>query len=173
MKLVLLPVDDARTIADLWRRVCEGIDPLEVAFGPEGRDPRPRKCDTYYLIWDDDHVEYRACGDGIMGLVYTQRPAPTTARFGMALLPEYRGKGLGTAVRDAAYDLCFSDSNVWKLESEVYSSNEHSLAALHGKHGRSALEGVQRATIRIGSVFYDRLLYGITRPQYFGEVSCG
>lgn len=166
MKIVLLPLDDARTIAGLWAQLCEGIEPLEAAFGPEGREPRPRAKDTYYLAWDEEHLGRHACGAGAVGLVYTQRPAPTTMVFALGLFRECRSRGLGPIVRDAAIVHCFGEPEIFKVESEVYSSNAHSLGALHGTHARTKPEGRQRATICIAGMYYDRLLFGLTRPEW-------
>jgi RimJ/RimL family protein N-acetyltransferase len=170
----LTRITDAPTIVSAWLRICRGLAPLEIAFGPEGRDPRPRPQDTYYLAWQNLTAPFTAgseipgwwCGDGALGLVYTQRPAPTTRAFGMGLFLEHRGCGLGALVRDAAYALCFSEAEVWKLESEVYSGNGHSLGALHGGHARAKPEGCQRATICVNGTYYDRLLFGLTRPEW-------
>ncbi len=167
--ITLLPLKDPQVIADVWRRVCAGLE-LEAVFGPEGRDPRPRAKDTYFLAWDPDHLDRRPCGDGAIGLVYTQRPAPTTMAFALGLFPEYRGRGLGPIVRDAAIELCFDDPAIYKVESEVYAGNAHSLGALHGKYARTKPEGRQRATICVRGQFYDRLLFGLTREEWAGMV---
>jgi RimJ/RimL family protein N-acetyltransferase len=167
MKIVLLPLAEPRSIAALWVQVCEKITPLEAAFGPEGRAPRPRPQDTYYLAVDEEYLEAGwTCGDGCIGLVYTQRPSPTTMTFALALFPIYRGQGYGPVLRDATIAHCFADPAIFKVESEVYSSNAHSLGALHGKHARTKPEGIQRATICVDGTFYDRRLFGLTRSEW-------
>ena len=153
-----------------WTRACQGIDPPDLAFGPEWRQPRPRAGEKYFLIWDDHHpAQGRTCGDGPVGLLFVTWPSETTVSFGMGLWAECRGQGLGPTVRDAIYAFLFSDLAIHKLESQVYSSNGQSLGALHGQHSRSRLEGRQLESIRIGAAFYDRLLFGITRDEWEAE----
>lgn len=154
-----------------WARACEALEPPDLAFGPEWRQPRPRAGEKYFLIWDDQHPLRRACGDGTIGLVFVRWPSETTVTFGLGLWPDCRGQGLGPAVRDAIYAFLFSDPAIHKLESEVYSSNGHSLGALHGRYGRSRLEGRQLETIQIGEAFYDRLLFGLLRDEWAAESS--
>lgn len=152
-----------------WDRLLDGLEPPEAAYGPECREPRPRAKDIYWYALVDNGTAFamgRRCGDQLIGMVYTQRPAPTTMVFALGLLREYRGMGLGPHLRDAALAYCFSDPEIQKVETEVYSSNTHSLGALHNRHGRMTEEGRQRATIAILGTLYDRVLFGITRPEY-------
>lgn len=154
-------------VADHWSELCEGISPPDLAFGPEWTDARPRPGERYFLIWDAGHIlRGTKCGDGTVGLLFMSQPAQTTVRYGFGLWPLCRGLGLGHRVRDAIYDFLFSDPAIHKIESEVYSSNRHSLDALHGKHGRSVEEGRQKETIVIDGVFFDRVLYGCTRARW-------
>ncbi len=164
--LVLLPADPSLVPA-CWSRLLAGIDPPEAAFGPECRDPRPRAGDTYFLAWHEAGLEQGwACGEDIVGLVYTQAPAPTTRRFGLGLFPAYRGHGFAPGLRDAALALCFREPAVHKAETEIYTSNGASLAAYRRKAPRMRVEGQQRATIQVNGIFYDRLLLGITREEW-------
>jgi RimJ/RimL family protein N-acetyltransferase len=145
-------------VQDYWQRLLEGITPMpEAAFGPECRDPRPRIRDTYYCV---------VMPGAEVGLAYTQRPAPSTVIFALGLFREHQGRGLGPQLRDLVLAHCFADRNVHKVETEIYSSNTHSLGALHERHGRMQIEGVQRETIIIGTKPYDRVLLGITRNQW-------
>jgi len=155
-------------IAEAWRRVCRGIEPTPaIAFGPEWAEERPRAGDGYALILDDHAIANgRACGDEAIGLLWVQKPCETTRVFGFGLFPEYRGYGVGPLVRDAIYTRVFENPAVRKLESCVYTSNPRSLATLHGERGRSLEEGRQRATIQIDGIFYDRVLFGITREEW-------
>jgi RimJ/RimL family protein N-acetyltransferase len=155
-----------------WERACRGIDPPDLAFGPEWRQPRPRAGEKYFLIWDDHHqLVGPACGDGPVGLLFVSWPSATTVSFGMGLWVECRGRGLGPDIRDAIYAFLFSDPAIHKLESEVLSSNGHSLGALHGRYGRSRLEGRQLESFQIGHAFYDRLLFGLLRDEWEAENS--
>ena len=101
-----------------------------------------------------------------MGLLWVTWPSDTTVRFGMGLWYLCRDLGIGWRVRDAIYGFLFSDPEIHKIESEIYSSNPHSQAALHGTKARSVEEGRQRETIRIDGVYYDRILYGCTRARW-------
>ena len=140
-----------------WKLCCEGLDPVEAYFGPEGKDTRPRPQDRYFVAIDPSPV----------ALIWLQRRAPTTMAFGFGLFPAYRNRGLGPLVRDAAYDFIFQMAGVHKLESEIYESNEHSLAALHrGSRARAREEGRQRETIQVAGTYYDRILFGITKGEW-------
>ncbi|HJR01830.1 MAG TPA: GNAT family protein [Methylomirabilota bacterium] len=160
-----------------WAEACVDLDPPDLAFGPEWTVPRPRPAERYFLIWDTAHVLRGAkCGDGTLGLIFLSQPAPTTMRFGIGLWALCRGQGLGPAICDDAYDFIFAGwPEIYKLESEVYTSNLHSLSALHGpKSGRryrAREEGRQRATISIGDRYYDRVLYGYDRDEWFAVVN--
>ncbi len=154
-----------------WARACEGLDPPDAAFGPEWRVPRPRASERYFLAWHDPMAPGKACGDGALGLVWTQRASPSTVTFGMGLWKEYRGRGWGHLVRDAIYAFVFEDLTVYKLQSEVYASNRQSLGALHGRYARSREEGRQRETIRVQGIYYDRILFGITRGEWHVQLS--
>lgn len=163
------PVD----LPHFWARLCAEIDPPDLAFGPEWQQPRPRPGEWYFLIWDGRHPgEGRACGDGTIGLIFLREPSPTTVSFGIGLWPACRGQGLGPAACDDAYDFIFSTfPGIHKIESEVYTSNQRSLAALHGPEAgrryRPHEEGRQRATMAIQERYYDRVLYGYTRDEWW------
>lgn len=156
------------TIAESWRRVCKGIEPSPaIAFGPEYDEPRPRAHEGYSLILDAHALTNgRACGDDAIGLLWVQKPSVTTSVIAFGLFAEYRGHGLGPLVRDAIYARVFANPTVHKLESCVYTSNLRSLATLHGERGRSREEGRQRDSIQIDGIYYDRVLFGITREQW-------
>jgi RimJ/RimL family protein N-acetyltransferase len=141
-----------------WALLCEGLKPMEAAFGPEGNQPRPRPQDSYFLVRLDDRA--------VVGMIWTQRPSPTTVAFGMGLFESYRGRAIGPKLRDAVYDFIFTDKAVHKIETEVYASNAHSLGALHGPYRRSREEGRQRETIQVNGIYYDRILFGITRKEW-------
>jgi hypothetical protein len=167
MSIALLPLNEPQSIKALYEQVCEGILPLESAFGTEGRDPRPRPQDTYYLAVDDEHMNTGwACGDGCWGFCWTQRPAPDVMAFALGLFQMYRGRGLGPVVRDALVAHCFSNPEIAKVTSEVYACNLHSLGALHGKHRRTKPEGRDFNALCIDGTYYDRLRFGLTRDEW-------
>lgn len=161
-ELVLQP-EPAERAPQLWARACAGLDPLEACFGPEGRAPRPRAGETYWTAWLDPMAP------GPVGLIWTQRPAPTTATFGLSLFEAWRQRGMGALLRDAALVLAFLEPETWKVETEIYLSNERSLTVLHQHHGRMREEGLQRATIQVGGRYYDRLLVGLTRDEWLAQ----
>lgn len=152
--LELMPRLDA---ALWWDRLLQGLSKPEAAFGPEYLDPRPRVRDTYYLALD---------GGVPIGMVYTQRPAPTTITFAIGLFEAHRGRGKGAALRDLAIDFCFSHAKVLKVESEIYTSNAHSLGALRNGHERMIVEGLQRESIYIDGQPYDRMLLGLKKSEW-------
>ena len=154
-----------------WARILDGLDPPEAAYGPECHAARPRPEDVYYCALLDPEAAAamgRRDGDRMVGLAYTQRPAPTTRVFGLGLLREYRHRGFGPLLRDTILAHCFSEPEVAKVESQIYTSNAHSMGALHGKYARMREEGRQRETIVVRGRPYDRVLFGITRGEYEG-----
>ncbi len=168
MSLQLIPTAEDIPIRRAWASVLAGLAPPEAAFGPEVSESRPRHGDAYYLITEERPMDAGAgCGDlAVVGLAWLQAPAPTTRVFAFGLARSARGRGLGPQVKDSLLALCFAQPDVFKVETAVYSSNDHSLQALHAKHGVMAEEGRQRATIRIGDTYYDRVLFGLTRAEY-------
>ena len=166
--IIIVPVHAPAAIQRLWGRICEDLAPMPAHFGPEGLAPRPRPQDRYWGLWLDEHgATGKACGDGrLIGLAWTQAPAPTTRTYAFGLFPEARRQGHGVCVKTALLEHCFSEAAVQKVETEVYSSNPVSLAILHGPDDPMTGEGRQVATIEIAGVFHDRMLFGITRARW-------
>jgi RimJ/RimL family protein N-acetyltransferase len=76
-------------------------------------------------------------------------------------------------MRDFAIRFAFESAGIQKVETEVYSSNEHSLGALSGRHSVMVREGVQRETIVVDNKPFDRILFGLTLAEYHRAVEFG
>jgi RimJ/RimL family protein N-acetyltransferase len=141
----------------LWHLMTSGLDPIDAYFGPEGHLPRPRLGEQFY--------EARHEGE-LVGAAYLKHEGSTTVTFGLGLFPEFRGKGLSPALRDAVLDVCFAKPRVKKVETAIYSSNGPSWEGLHVRNGRMTEEGRQRATILVDGRWVDRILLGIIREEW-------
>jgi putative acetyltransferase len=63
--------------------------------------------------------------------------------FGVAVRPEFQGKGVGSALMVALLDTADNWLNVFRIELEVFTDNERAIA-LYRKHGFE-VEGTHRA----------------------------
>ena len=164
----LVRLDSAPEIAMLWGRMVSDLPQLERHFGYEGYVPRPRAHDSYFAVWRDESLgEGKGCGDGAMiGLAYTQQPTPTTMAYGFGLFAEAKGQHTGCDVKAAILAHCFARPKTHRVECEVYGSNPWSLRVLHGRGDPMKQEGIQKAVMEIDGIFYDRVLFGITREEW-------
>lgn len=80
---------------------------------------------------------------GYIGINLNSKPrAKHVASFGMAVHPDYHGKGLGSRLLDEAIELADRWLNIVRLELEVYTDNEHGIS-LYEKFG-FRIEGESR-----------------------------
>jgi RimJ/RimL family protein N-acetyltransferase len=150
------PVDSSEAPA-MFRSACGGLRNPALQFGPEWIVPRPRPGEAYYAA---------ALSSTVVGLIWIQAPSRSTRTFGLGLWEQWRGRRLGPVIRDVALTLCFTDPDVWKVETEIYTSNDRSIRVLHQRFGRMTEEGIQRDTIQVDGVYWDRLLLGLTRSEW-------
>ena len=171
-RIQLVPTADPEDIARWWARVCEDLHPMEAHFGHEGRAPRPRVQDSYLAVWlDESLAPAGGCGDGrLIGLAWLQRPYPGIRAYGFGLFPECRSLGHGVCVKREILSVCFSDPDIHRVETEIYSSNPWSLRVLHGVDDPMTREGIQREVMELNGRYYDRVLYGITRSEWEGVI---
>jgi len=158
-------------IQALWARVGDDLRPLEGYFGPgpdEATAPRPRPQDRYFAVGVDQHGQPgHPCGDvQLIGLAWTQAPSPTTRAYGFGLFPECRGLGHGVCVKRALIAQCFAEEAVHRVEAEVIGFNLWSLKVLHGLDDEMTEEGRLREAVRLGGVYYDRVFFGLLRPEW-------
>jgi RimJ/RimL family protein N-acetyltransferase len=87
-----------------------------------------------------------------------------TFRYGIAILPEHRGKGYAAEAIWLVLRYYFYERRYQKCAVEVYSFNEVSIR-LHERMGFT-LEGRLRRMIYAGGEFHDLLYYGIMREEF-------
>lgn len=168
LEIILAPCTIPEDVVRLYARICEDLHPMQAHYGPEGATTRPRPQDCYWAVWADEHLyPGRSCGDGrLIGFAWTQAPNATTRTYAFGFFPECRRHGLGVSVKEALIARAFAEVGVNKVECDVYSCNVWSLRVLHAPDDSMKLEGIQRATIQVGGVFYDRHLFGLTREEW-------
>jgi L-phenylalanine/L-methionine N-acetyltransferase len=94
---------------------------------------------------------------GSIGLQVNRRPRIShLAGFGMMVLDDWQGKGIGTALLQAALDLADKWLNLVRIELTVYTDNTAAIA-LYKKFGFE-IEGTMRKAAFRDGVFVDTLL---------------
>lgn len=90
-------------------------------------------------------------------------PRGVCHEIGLALLPEHRGHGLGTAAHRLLVDHLFNFTTVHRLEAETDSDNvvEHRVLERVGFER----EGVLRGTYFLNGTWRDTVMYGLLRPD--------
>jgi RimJ/RimL family protein N-acetyltransferase len=83
-------------------------------------------------------------------------------RLGMGMLPEARGKGLGTRLARAAIDRAWSDG-LERIELEVFASNERAIE-LYRRLG-FVTEGVKRRARKLDGQYDDNVLMALMRVE--------
>lgn len=87
---------------------------------------------------------------GHIGLHMETRRRAHVGSLGMAVLEEYRGHGIGTALLEAVLDLADNWYNLLRMELHVYTDNDPAVR-LYQRHG-FVIEGTHRAYVyRLGS----------------------
>ncbi|HVQ94092.1 MAG TPA: GNAT family protein [Mycobacteriales bacterium] len=91
--------------------------------------------------------------------------------IGMALLPEHRGRGLGTAGQRLLVDYLFSYTTVYRLEAMT---NVHNLAEQKVLERLGfQREGVLRAIVFSRGAWQDNAIYSLLRPEAGPEAGFG
>lgn len=140
-----------------WAQILEGLPEPAAAYGPEYVQDRPRAGESYFFITDEEGI--------VLGMLFMRKPAPGTLTFGLGIYPVYRSSGLAPKVRDAVLEFAFTELKAKKVETEIYTSNGHSLHTFL-KEPRMRIEGRQKSTIRVGDRPYDRILFGLEASEF-------
>ena len=90
------------------------------------------------------------------------------AELGLALIPEYRGKGLGKIVGRLLLRQCFDSLGCQKVESFALGCNP---ASAKMQKGGMRLEGTQVRSVKVSGVFYDRFWFGLTREEWIAQIA--
>ncbi len=102
---------------------------------------------------------------GLLGLHFDPERHPHTASLGMMVHEDYQGRGVGTALIQAAVDLCEQWMNISRIELEVYPDNAAGIA-LYRKFGFE-IEGTLRAYAYRAGQFMDSYLMARVREDEF------
>ena len=151
---------DAASFLAMWRAVvAEGVYVRSDEVGRTVRDYRR----TFRGSWREDAAHLVAVeGDRVIGQVYLQRePGPVTghvATLGMAVAPDSRGQGVGTALLEAGIGWA-RQVGVEKLALSVYPDNvrARSLYLTFGFVEEGRLSGHSKK--RAG--YFDEILMGL------------
>jgi RimJ/RimL family protein N-acetyltransferase len=89
-----------------------------------------------------------------------------TARLGrVAIAPELRGRGLGTALARAACDIAFRrDPVLHRVELQVYEHNAPARAAY--RRAGFSVEGILREDVPVASAVWSTILMAVLRPEW-------
>jgi ribosomal protein S18 acetylase RimI-like enzyme len=83
-------------------------------------------------------------------------------KLGMGVHRDWRGKGIGTRLIDAALDSA-RELKLERIELEVFASNKNAVS-LYGKKGFE-VEGIRRKARKIDSVYEDILFMALLYPE--------
>lgn len=106
--------------------------------------------------------------DTVVGMVIWKSegrgvPVGVTYEIGIALLPEHRGRGLGTAAQRLLIDYLFDHTTANRIEATTNGENVAEQRALEKAGFRR--EGVMRQRSFIGGRYHDTVIYGLLRSD--------
>lgn len=84
--------------------------------------------------------------------------------FGIALLPEFRGRGYGTAAQRQLVDYLFEHTHAHRVQSDTAVDNQAEQQSLR-KVGMVEEGTVRQAEYRDGT-YHDHVLFSILRPEW-------
>lgn len=170
----LRPVEE-RDLADLGRI---DTDPsLSEPFEWRGfRDPggRRRRWEADGYLGDDPSLLVVALSDGAFAGIVVWRALATSGpvggcfQIGILLLPEHRGKGLGTAAQQVLADYLFSTTPVHRLEATTEVDNVAEQQAL--EHAGFTREGLLRGRGFVRGHWRDGFMYSRLRDDSIPQV---
>lgn len=146
------------------------VDPLELA-------------DAWHQQLDDDGFVNRLHGRLVVGLDgepigdvawRTERWGPSELSvcpaIGIALLPEYRGRGYGTQAQRLLVEYLFRVHNVHRVQSDTAADNPAEQRAL--ERAGFVREGVVRDAEYRDGRYHDHILYGLLRRDWSPDDGC-
>lgn len=155
-------------------------DPVAVGEHNWGGEPRDRaseegrlltEFERHGMLTDGDGTLVVELGDGTrIGTVSwrTERWGPSLGSrcpaFGIALLPQFRGRGLGTAAQRQLIDYLFETTDAHRIQSDTAADNPAEQASLR-KAGMT-VEGTVRDAEYRDDAYHDHTLFSILRPEW-------
>ena len=156
---------DARALRETMRRTHSETDYLLSYPDEQGTDDEREARSLAETERSDDGVELVAVVDGkIVGsagveAVGSRRKVAHRARFGISILKEYWGMGIGRVLMDASID-CARQAGYTQLELEVVADNERAVSlyrcAGFEEYGRNP-RGYRSAAVGYQELVYMRL----------------
>lgn len=115
--------------------------------------------DNQFMVIEDQ-------AHNVVGMIDTHNCDTKTGYFeyGVSILPQYRRKGYATHAIMVLLKFMFEECRFEKANAMIYSFNQES-AMLHEKMG-FVKEGIIRRNVYTGGVYYDTIIYGLTRQEY-------
>jgi RimJ/RimL family protein N-acetyltransferase len=131
------------------------------------RDRRRRWEEDGYIGTDSSAVAV-VVGDAVAGIASWQRrdrgvAAGVCFEIGVALLPEHRGRGVGTAAHRLLVDHLFDYTTVHRLEASTAAENIAERTVL--ERVGFVQEGVLRGAAFLRGTWYDVVVYGLLRDD--------
>ncbi len=114
---------------------------------------------TVAIVTDDDTVT----GIGLWKSEGRGTPVGVTYEIGIALVPEHRGRGLGTAAQRLLIDYLLDHTTANRIEAITNGDNHAEQRALEKVGFRR--EGLMRERSFIGGRYHDVVVYGLLRSE--------
>ena len=132
---------------------------------------RPARVRELERRWHDDgliggessHLVVDAGQGGSAGWVGWRPVPPSTLEIGVALFPEFRGRGIGTEAQRQLVDYLFATTPVHRLQAGTEAGNIAEQRALERVGFRR--EGVQRGLYFRAGQWRDSVMYGLLRDD--------
>ena len=153
-------------LLESWRATAEADDPYGF-FGHRPSTLRERFAANGLLAADDGHLLVELPDGTVVGEVswhgvdYGPPPASRAANIGIALRPEHRGKGYGSAAQRLLADYLFAHTLVHRVEASTDVTNAAEQRALE-KAGFTR-EGVLRGAQWRAGAWHDLVSYSRLR----------
>jgi RimJ/RimL family protein N-acetyltransferase len=163
----LRPVEEAE-LEQLVRLVWDPSAPGEFQwFGFRMAKAREleRRWQEDGLIGDESSYLTVEAGEAVCaGCVTWRRAGPSAIEIGIALFPEYRGRGIGTEAQRQLVDYLFATTPVHRVQAGTETANVAEQRALERVGFRR--EGVQRGLYFRAGEWRDSLMYGLVRDDW-------
>ncbi len=146
----------------------DALGPFEWPGFTDVRRNRRRWEEDGYITPTSGMVAVTDAEDTVVGMVVWKsegRGVPTgvTYEIGIALLPEHRGRGLGTKAQQLLIDYLFDHTTANRVEATTNGENYAEQRALE-KAGFTR-EGLMRGRSFIGGRYHDTIMYGLLRAD--------
>lgn len=171
-KLISLSSLTQQQHCTLWAST-KGLPSFETTLRPVGRTSRQealrqyqrqqKQKDTFVFSITYTESVNRAVLAGRIGL-YRYNPRNQSAEVGYYILPEHRGKGIGTAALKTICEIAFTQLYLNRLFAQTLVTNHASIQML--QTCGFLREGTLRSCHELHGALLDDVLYGLLRQEY-------